>query len=135
MKFIFDRLLRLHPFRIFGAAAENAPLQERLEWLENQNAVYRELLTSLMIEVDALRMAVEESSDGELSSAYADGVRRAGLLSHNSAGATDGLMKLAGRFVDDDPAFPELATLRRLGYDAEQLEEYLQDAELRSQYT
>ncbi len=134
MKFDIDRLFRLYPFRNFGASAD-ASLHERVDWLERQNEVYRELLTSLMIEIDALRTAVEGSSDRELADGYREGVREAGLLSHNSAGVTGGLMKLARRFTSDDPDFPELATLRRLGYDTERLEEYLREAELRSQYT
>ncbi len=109
-----------------------------------------DLVQNLLREVEALRAAMielggrqpaqvsENALDDEAAgvagphSIYGKAYLEAAWLSHWSAGTTSGYDKLRALFSEPSSrvnAFPEIAMLQRLGYSAEQIQQYVQSVQ------
>lgn len=108
--------------------------------LENPNlASLAEIVMALMMEVEALREAMIEEARAKgiapKDSIYGKAYYHTGLLTHSAAGPSDGWSKLTRLFFSTDRTTPNGIALRealmllRLGYSAEEIEQYASEAE------
>ena len=122
------------------ALAEPNAQTDALSLANAEIAQLRGTVFDLLLEVEAIRETLLRSplGSGGAQSSYAISYRKTAFTTHNSAGCTGGHEKLMEHYYYRSPEqneWRECLFMKRLGYSADEIAKYQDEAEVAHSYT